>query len=217
MPAPAGAGNRQLRQRRPPHRSGNAEPRYALSRSDTSGWEPGTGGHPVWDQGQSAGLSSYAIQHAGGLWSFSPYAFRSTATTCAAICLDARATDGSLAEARAAIAEAKQLRPYYFGDFYPLTEITIDRNAWCGWQYDRPELGGGFVMLFRRPQATKPSIDVAVHGIDPAAQYEVEFRETYETKEKRIVAGKDLANLRVEISTAPGSMLILYRKKTSEK
>jgi hypothetical protein len=44
------------------------------------------------------------------------------------------------------------------------------------------------------------------------ANYLVEFRESYETKQKQTMRGDQLAKLRVDIGSAPGSVLIRYQK-----
>ena len=45
-----------------------------------------------------------------------------------------------------AIQEVKDLRPCWLGDCYPLVPISTDDAQWCAWQFDRPDLGGGFAM-----------------------------------------------------------------------
>ena len=167
---------------------------------------------PTWDQVQMAGLSLYVPFHTGGVWAFDPYSFRSIATTGANLCPDARAKDFPAALAKAAIAEAKALRPFYQGDYYPLLPITLDETQWIGWQLHRPDLAAGIALFFRRPQSPYPAAEVALHGLDPAATYEVTFSEAYEPKEKKAMTGSDLARLRAEIASAPGSLLVAYHK-----
>jgi hypothetical protein len=67
-------------------------------------------------------------------------------------------------------------------------------------------------MVFRRAKAANASADVALRGLDPLAKYEVEFRDSYVAKEKRTMTGAALAQQHLEIGSAPGSLLILYRK-----
>ena len=67
-------------------------------------------------------------------------------------------------------------------------------------------------MFFRRPHSPYAGVEVALRGLDPQAKYELEFRETYAVKAKRTLTGAQLAKLRVDIGTAPGSMLVTYRK-----
>ncbi len=164
------------------------------------------------DQVETAGLSLYVPQHSAGTWSFDPYSFRSVATMGASLCPDLRNKDLPLDTVKLAIGEVKELRPLYFGDYYPLFVINDSEQAWCGWQFDRPELGRGFVMVFRRAKAPNAVADVKLHGLDPQAKYEVEFRDSYVAKEKRTMSGTELSQHRVEIGSSPGSMLIVYRK-----
>ena len=170
---------------------------YPLWRSDTPGM--GIGAANAWsttDQIQTAGLSLYVPQHTEGVWAFSPYIFRSAATM-GGVALDGRTRkDCSPELAKLAIAEVKELRPLYLGDYYPLLEVNANDQVWCGWQFDRPELGRGFAMFFRRPQSPYASVEVALHGLDPQAKYELEFRETYAVKAKRTMTGAQLARLR---------------------
>jgi alpha-galactosidase len=183
---------------------------YPLWRSDTPC--VGSKAWPVWDQTQIAGLSLYLPQHTGGVWGLDPYTFRSAATMGVSVCPDLRAQDFPLDLAQRALAEVKELRPLYLGDYYPLFEISPSETVWGGWQFDRPELGQGFAMAFRRPSCPYVSAELRLRGLDPAARYEVQFRAGYETGETRTLSAAELGGLRLEIGTAPGCVLVLYRK-----
>ena len=165
---------------------------------------------PVQDQVQTAGLSLYVPLHSGGCWSVDPYCFRSIATTGTNFCPDLAKVPA--AEARQAIAEMKGLRPLYQGDFYPLLEINTSEHGWCAWQFDRPELGRGFAMVFRRAQSEYVTATIALRGLDAKANYEVILAETYEPKPARTMSGMELARLRITLDTAPASVLVAYRK-----
>ena len=165
---------------------------------------------PVQDQGQTAGLSLYVPLHAGGCWGVDPYCFRSIATTGTNLCPDLAKLPA--AEARRAIAEMKSLRPLYQGDFYPLLEIDGSERGWCAWQFDRPERGRGFAMVFRRDRSSYVTAEVGLRGLDAKAKYEVILAETYEPKPVRTMDGADLARLRITLDTAPASVLVTYRK-----
>lgn len=180
---------------------------YPLWRSDTQCCGKPM---PVQDQVQTAGLSLYVPLHAGGCWSADPYCFRSIATTGASFCPDLAKVPA--AEGRRAIAEMKALRPLYQADFYPLLEINTSEHGWCAWQFDRPELGRGFAMVFRRAQSEYVTAEIALHGLDSKANYEVIRAETYEPGSGRTMSGMELAHLRITLDTAPGSLLITYRK-----
>ena len=182
---------------------------YPLWRSDT---QCGGRAAPVQDQVQTAGISLYVPLHSAGCWGFDPYTFRSVATTGANICPDTRAKDFPTALAKAAVAEAKRLRPLYLGDYYPLLPIGLDESHWCGWQFHRPELGRGLAMFFRRPRSPYAAADVSLRGLEPKATYAVTFSPAYKPGKPKRMTGAELAALRVTIESAPGSMLVEYRR-----
>ena len=177
-----------------------------LWRNDAGGNQKTT---PVLNQTLSAGLSLYVPLHASGAWEFDRYTFRSVATTGVCFCMNMRTRDFPAAQARQVVAEVKSLRPLYLGDYYPLTEITSNDASWCAWQFDRPELGQGFAMFFRRSGSPEYSLEVKLRGLDPAARYEVKWTDTGRIDTLR---GSQLAKLRVEIPSVTSSSLLLYRK-----
>jgi alpha-galactosidase len=188
---------------------------YALSRSDSVGVKDAS---PAWDQAQTAGLSLYVPVHAtlstSGMakWSnqkMELYQLRSSSTSGFSISQDNFARDFPAEFFRKVIAETKELRPLYNGDFYPLTPITVNEDAWCAWQFDRPDLGKGFAMFFRRPKAAQSSFEAALRGLDPQAGYEATFIDSAKTQK---LTGEELARLKVEIPSTPGCLLVTYRK-----
>jgi hypothetical protein len=112
--------------------------------------------------------------------------------------------------AREDIAEFRALRPYYRGDFYPLTEYSTSDEAWTAFQWDRPEERDGIILAFRRPQAASATIMINPHELAPDADYEVSFEDYGIMLFK---TGKELAaGLSIKIPEAPGSLLIKYRR-----
>jgi alpha-galactosidase len=181
----------------------------SLTRSEiTSGGLP----HPVSDQAQTAELSLWIPLDANLLHGLTPYSFRSTATTGVGIGLDLRSDYIPRDQLTKAIAQLKELRPYWLGDFYPLTAIDFNESTWCAWQFDRPDLQAGYAIFFRRPKNPVPAFEADLRGLDPKASYEITFSESYDVKEKRTMIGAELGKLRVEIGSAPGVMLVRYRK-----
>ena len=179
---------------------------YPLWRNDAGGnWKT----TPVLNQTLSAGLSLYVPLHASGVWELDPYVFRSVATTGVCFCMNMRTREFPTAQARQLVAEVKSLRPLYLGDYYPLTEITPDPSTWCAWQFDRPELGQGFALFFRRAGSQDPSLAVNLHGLEPTARYEVEWVDAGRTT---TLTGSELTKLQVEIPTPTATRLVKYRK-----
>jgi alpha-galactosidase len=166
----------------------------------------------VADQAETAELSLWIPLDANILNAASTYDFRSTATTGVAIGLNLRSKYIAVDELRKAISEVKELRPYWLGDFYPLTPVTQDQKAWLGWQFHRPDLNAGFAMMFRRSQSGDPTKEISLRGLDARSEYEISFAETHDPGPKRVLKSGALARLQVSCSSQPCSVLIRYRK-----
>jgi alpha-galactosidase len=181
----------------------------SLTRTEIAG--PGIP-YPVPEQMGIQELSLWVPLHATLLHAASPYDFRSTATTGVAIGLNLQSKFISSDEVRKGIAEIKEQRPYWLGDFYPLTDINSDETAWSGWQLHRADLNGGFVTMFRRSRSDEPEKQVTLHSIDPKARYEVTMAETFDPGPKQILTGSQLEHLRVALKSPQSSVLIRYKK-----
>jgi alpha-galactosidase len=168
---------------------------------------------PEQDQAQTAGLSLFVPLHTAGAWDFDPYIFRSVATAGVSLCMDlAEYSEADVEKARRALDEIRELRPYYQGDFYLLTEVNADNRQWCAWQFDRPDLNGGFVMAFRRSESLHPSAQLSLRGLVAEAEYEVLFASSFASERKQRIKGVNLANLTLSIESAPGSLLVRYSR-----
>jgi alpha-galactosidase len=168
---------------------------------------------PMSDQLESADLNLWIPLHANLLHGLTPYSFQSTASTGVGFGLDLRSNYIPRDQLKLEIERVKELRPFWLGDYYPLTTLEFDQSKWCGWQFDRPDLSAGYAIFFRRPKSSASTFDAGLKGLDPSTSYEVSFSEAYDVKEKRVMTGAALRNLRVEIGSAPGVMLVRYRKK----
>lgn len=103
---------------------------------------------------------------------------------------------------------AVRLRPFYMGDFHPLTdEVGVSDGVWCAWQCDRPEQRAGFAIAFRRAAAKQEARMFELSGIDPRAKYQVETYDGTTTA----VAGTDLQ--RWTVTLAPRSFRLVFYKK----
>ncbi len=67
-------------------------------------------------------------------------------------------------------------------------------------------------VFFRRPKCAEAAYEGELRGLEPAATYDVDFRETFDIHETHRMAGGELARLRVELKTKPASLLVHYRK-----
>ncbi|MBU3665452.1 MAG: hypothetical protein FGM15_06190 [Chthoniobacterales bacterium] len=166
----------------------------------------------ILNQASNHGLNRYLPLSQSGCIGAQPYYFRSGYNGGITFCEDTRPASYPRELLRQGIAEGKRLRPYLLGDFYPLSEPGISPTVWCVYQYHRPEKQDGVVFAFRRHDSPYPSYEARLHGLDPAATYEVVCSPSYTPEPPRQVKGRDLARLKIEIDELPGSTVIEYRK-----
>jgi alpha-galactosidase len=165
------------------------------------------------NQVMTAGLSRYVPFSTSGMMGATPYLFRSGLNAGTSFCEDCRPADYPRETLRQGIAEAKRIRKYYFGDFYPLSEVTISPMDWCVMQYHRPAEQDGMVMAFRRHLALYPtSLVCNLHDIVPEAEYEVTQAHYYAPSQRVIIKGADLQRFRLEIADCPGSVILEYKR-----
>ena len=168
------------------------------------------GQKPDAEQLQNAGLFRWVPLHGCAAFGLEPsYAFRSAMTS--GNILIPGFTDPDREEAiKRTVAVYKKVRPYMLGDFFPLFPHKVDNDLWFGYQFHRTDLEGGIAILYRREKNTEPEKTIPLKGLRPDATYEVRFEDS---EEKIIVKGKELATFKVEISSAPGSLILCYQKK----
>jgi alpha-galactosidase len=159
------------------------------------------GSDPISNQMGTVGASLYVPVHSNGAYKPRPYELRSTSV----------GGGGSGIWTAPEIAEAKLIRRLSQGDFYPLTPIDLSEESWCAWQFDRPELGEGIIVVIRRPKTPIDSFSLSPHTPDPTATYDVDFRETFDVRETRRMTGKELANIPITLANRPSSLLIHYK------
>jgi len=109
------------------------------------------------------------------------------------------------------IAEYKTLRPYFYSDYYPLSDsrnYTRD-TVWLAYQLNRPEQQDGIVLAFRREGNQQESLRVKWKGLSPEKTYRLDYSD-YGLQVTRsgheLMEGMDLS-----IPHKPGSLLIRYR------
>lgn len=168
------------------------------------------------NQLMTAGLSRYVPFNVSGQMGATPYLFRSGFNAGISFCEDCRPTDYPLDLLKKGIAEGKRIRKYYFGNFYPLSEITTSSKDWCAIQYHRPVEQDGMIIAFRRHESPYTSFVCDLHEIDPKAEYEVTLANTYDLSEPVKMEGIELQHLKAEIDDCPGSILIEYKIKANK-
>jgi len=113
---------------------------------------------------------------------------------------------------RKRIDEFKELRPYFYGDYYPLTPLAeyLRNDKWMAYQMDRPQQHDGIILAFRRPDCPNDSVRVQLAGLENTAKYEL-FFEDYGLKIQK--QGQELADgIDLFSPTKNSSLLIRYQK-----
>ncbi len=174
-----------------------------LTRSDCL-WEP-TAQHAM-----NHGISLWVPVTGIGAVSMNPYNFRSGMGAHMSLALDYLNSPDLWEPAAAAVAQYRDLRRLFTGDYYPLTPHSLDRNRWLAWQFDTPGAREGIIQAFRREECPGDSLHVLPRGLDPAARYTVTDLDTNTPVE---MSGRDLLEqgLTLRAPQAPGSVFIHYK------
>ena len=177
---------------------------------------------PIGMQGQTHGLSLWVPLSTGACDRPDDYVFRSALGPGIVMCTAANETgvpEGCLTPWEAypldwlkkALSEERRVRPYFEGDFYPLLSYTLADDAWAAWQFDRPDLGEGMVVAFRRQHSPITNMIARLRGLSPRAVYEVR---DLDGKRGWRATGRELMEkgFAIAITSQPGSRLFLYRR-----
>jgi len=168
---------------------------------------------PVGNQCHTYGIAFWMPFYGTGIISDDLYHFRSVMCPHLTACWDVRRKDLDYDAIRGLVAQWKQLAPNLMGDYYPLTNYSLENDVWIGWQFDRPDLGQGMVQVFRRAESIYESARLPLRGLDPGASYTVTDLDSQSSER---LSGRELMEkgLRVSIPGQPGAAVVTYRKVT---
>ncbi|MBM3189590.1 MAG: hypothetical protein FJZ90_12805, partial [Chloroflexi bacterium] len=169
-------------------------------------------GDPIADQGMVMGLCCFMPLNSGPAWRTDPYYWRSANVAGPVPYWDLRKGGYSREELRLAIAESQALRPYALGDFWLLTENTIDPHAWAAYQYHRPEQDDGYAVFFRRKDSPYRVLETALRGVLPNGQYVISYHHGYLADAESRMSGAELQQLTMELAERDTSLLLRYRR-----
>jgi len=182
-------------------------------------WRSDTGCSPesdtlrniVWNNNQILALSEYLPYHACAVWDTDAYTVRSTQTHGMACTFDIFNPEFDFEKGREVLKEAQEMRTYWDGDFYPLTEITIEEDVWAAYQLALEE--GGAVYAFRRELCDIDKMVFKLNAIDPDAVYKVTFVDEYLCATEHLYAGqKLLEGIELTIPEKRNSLIVKYQK-----
>lgn len=177
-------------------------------RSDTSCGP----GHSDWHQVQTIGLSSYIVLHLACTHSHETYDCRSSATIGGVSQWQLLDTDFPYELAREATDELRANRPYWLGDFYPLTKASYSADDWLAFQLHRQDLDTGIILAFRREGCTASTLRVSPRGLNPDGNYSLTLSDESRHQTNRQISGREMiAGLSLDIPEPRASLLVTYR------
>ena len=104
----------------------------------------------------------------------------------------------------------RKLRHLLVGAWYPLLPYSRDCRHWMAYQFHRPDLDQGVVLVFRRPESRYKTVELTLRGLSADKTYELDF-ETLNAKTTG--RGQDLTQrLEITIPEPGSSELITYKK-----
>ena len=170
-------------------------------------------GEPNGYQCHTFGLNFYLPIHGTAIYKTDSYTFRSGLGGTAVLNWEVTGKNSEPIPAiQKKIQEYKNLRPYFYGDYYPLTDSRNNTgdNVWLAYQLNRPKEKDGIIIAFRREGCQNESIQVKLGGLDDKATYEL-YYEDYKLRIRN--TGRELmSGIDISIPQKPASLLINYKQ-----
>lgn len=142
------------------------------------------------------------------------YNFRSSMSSALVVGWNVFDNDFPALLARRAVQEYLQIRHYFYGDYYPLTEYSTRDNVWMAYQFHLADKEEGMLLAFKRNKSEQSDQTVQLQGLSADAMYEITYKDVGAIVRK---TGKELAQgLHLSIQEIPGSLLITYKRVNPE-
>jgi alpha-galactosidase len=124
---------------------------------------------------------------------------------------DIRDKDQDYGQLLRMIDQWKRISPNYAGDYYPLTPMSLDKDVWVAWQFNRPSEDAGMVQAFRRDKCPDQRIVLKLRGLVPDAHYMIT---DVDSNKHSKVTWRELMEkgLTVDSAKSPYAALITYKK-----
>ncbi len=150
-----------------------------------------------------------------GAWGSGQYVVRSSLAPSYASSVDTgTATEEDWALLRTMNEEFVRIQDdLLYSDFYPLTDYSLEDDVWMAFQFDRPAVGSGAVLVFRRRDAQAATMRFFLHGLDAGRQYRIE---NFDLGGSELLSGKSLMQkgLQFSLLDAPASAIVHYERQS---
>jgi len=166
------------------------------------------------NQLQCWGLGHWIPDHSGPIRTFDAYAIRSALTTgfMAYRVLPENDQDPEYADAIAAVAESKRLRPLIAEERIGLIAPDLEKEAWAAFQHHRHSDSSGIIVALRGPGADSNAVTLHPEHIEANATYRVTKWDDYRAAPQIRISGSALQELLVTIPQTRSSVLIEYQR-----
>jgi len=165
---------------------------------------------PVGEQNHTYGVSFWMPFNGTGFVEINKYLIRSQMSPEFTLGCDTRRKDLDYELLRKLVREWRQVAPCYLGDYWPLTAYSTANNVWMAWQFDRPDLGEGFVQAFRRAECPAASVRLKLRGLVPEARYRLL---DFDVGKPWEATGRELGEQGIAIESAdrPAAVILQYQ------
>jgi alpha-galactosidase len=163
------------------------------------------------------GLASWIPYFGSGVYGIlNEYSFRSYMGSSFVLDCDPRSDYFDAKLCRKLFKQFKNTAKYYLGDYYPLTDYSLENDVWMAWQFNCPETGEGMIQAFRRKNNSCEDNVFILHGLNTESIYSVT---DIDSEVEQQVSGESLMKkgVSVKISHKPGASVIIYKCKEKRK
>jgi len=185
-----------------------------LWRSDIAAYDEWNPQMNVINQIECWGLGHWLPDHGGPIKSLNAYTTRSSLTTgfhaYHALPKDEHAPE--YADAVAAVAENKRLRPLIAEERIGLIAPDLETEAWAAFQHHRHADSSGIIVALRGPGADSDSVSLHPEHIDINGTYRVTKWDDYVASSPSEITGGELKEMRITIAQPRSSLLIEYQR-----
>jgi len=165
------------------------------------------------NQTHSWGLGHWVADSLGHFKRFDAYTVRSGLSTgFMAYCALPEAGTPEYADAIAAVAESKRLRPLLSEERIALIAPSLEKETWVALQHHRHADSSGFIVALRGPGADSDSVTLSPEHIEANATYQVIKSDNYLAAAPVKLAGSVLQKLLVNAPQPRSSVLIEYQR-----
>lgn len=157
------------------------------------------------NQGHTWGLSFWFPFQGTAAYIYDKYSYRS-------FYLPGYGMGNDIESMKVSYKECEEIAPLMlYGDYWALTEYSIDKDKWIAWQFNREDTGDGCIQAFRREDCTESYVLLKLKGLKKKGLYEV-F--DYDKGNDFVISGDEMMKrgLTVWVDDKPSSVLMRYKR-----